>query len=373
MKEAFTRKSLLILGRGIGQVMFQNNALSGLLMLIGIFLNSWQMGLLAVSGNIISTLTARISGYDCDDIKNGLYGFNGTLVGIAVGVFMLLTVSSLMLMAIASCASTYIARFFNMQRVLPGFTTPFILSVWMLLGLCSWLMPDMLLVSDTETPASSSINYLQCFSMGIGQVMFQGNMMTGLFFLAGILVNSRNAAVYTILGALLPLLLATLLGVDSEALNMGLMGYNGVLCALALGGKSWMSCIWAACSVLLSVVLQIVGMNWGIITLTAPFVLSVWLTMGIKNLYLFFKLGRKQATNPSKGIKAHTLYLPIQPKRYRQFQKRNQKTTRKSNPAYWVAIPGRTAIWQEKRKKASDRHRSSALLSMQALREASSY
>ena len=284
MKEAFTRKSLLILGRGIGQVMFQNNALSGLLMLIGIFLNSWQMGLLAVSGNIISTLTARISGYDCDDIKNGLYGFNGTLVGIAVGVFMLLTVSSLMLMAIASCA-----------------------SVWMLLGLCSWLMPDMLLVSDTETPASSSINYLQCFSMGIGQVMFQGNIMTGLFFLAGILVNSRNAAVYTILGVLLPLPLATLLGVDSEALNMGLMGYNGVLCALALGGKSWMSCIWAVCSVLLSVVLQIVGMSWGIITLTAPFVLSVWLTMGIKKLYLLFKLGRKQATNPNKGIKAHTL------------------------------------------------------------------
>lgn len=117
---------------------------------------------------------------------------------------MLLTVSSLMLMAIASCASTYIARFFNMQRMLPGFTTLFILSVWMLLGLCSWLMPDMLLVSDTETPASSSINYLQCFSMSIGQVMFQGNIMTGLFFLAGILVNSRNAAVYTILGVLLP-------------------------------------------------------------------------------------------------------------------------------------------------------------------------
>lgn len=181
MKEAFTHKSLLILGRGIGQVMFQNNALSGLLMLIGIFLNSWQMGLLAVSGNIISTSTGRISGYDRDDIKNGLYGFNGTLVGIAVGVFMHLTVNSLILMAIASCASTYIARFFNMQR------------------------------------------------------------MTGLFFLAGILVNSRNAAVYTILGVLLPLPLAILLGADSEALNIGLMGYNGVLCAIALGGKSWMS------------------------------------------------------------------------------------------------------------------------------------
>ena len=37
---------LLIIGRGIGQVMFQNNALSGLFMLIGIFLNSWQWGCL---------------------------------------------------------------------------------------------------------------------------------------------------------------------------------------------------------------------------------------------------------------------------------------------------------------------------------------
>ena len=101
-----------------------------------------------------------------------------------------------------------------------------------------------------------------------------------------------------ILGALLPLLLATLLGVDSEALNMGLMGYNGVLCALALGGKSWMSCIWAACSVLLSVVLQIVGMNWGIITLTAPFVLSVWLTMGIKKSLSLFQIRQKASHQP---------------------------------------------------------------------------
>ena len=33
-------KFLLILGRGVGQVMFQNNALSGALMLVGILLNS---------------------------------------------------------------------------------------------------------------------------------------------------------------------------------------------------------------------------------------------------------------------------------------------------------------------------------------------
>ena len=275
---------MLVLGCGIGQVMFQNSALSGLLMLIGIFLNSWEMGIVAVSGNIISTLTAYFSGYGRDDIKDGIYGFNGTLVGIAVGVFMELSIGSLLLMAVASCISTWIARLFNLQHSLPGFTAPFILSVWGLLEFCTWIVPDMLLVSDTVTDTTQGINYFQTFSFGIGQVMFQGNIWTGLFFLAGILVNSRTAAFYTVIGALLPIPFAVLLGIDSETLNMGLMGYNGVLCAIALGDKGWESLVWASCSVLLSVILQIIGMNLGITTLTAPFVVSVWIIMGIQKL-----------------------------------------------------------------------------------------
>ena len=43
-------KNILILGRGIGQVMFQNNALSGGLMLLGIAFNSWQLAVLSVLG-----------------------------------------------------------------------------------------------------------------------------------------------------------------------------------------------------------------------------------------------------------------------------------------------------------------------------------
>lgn len=202
----FIHNLLLILGRGIGQVMFQNNALSGLFMLIGIFLNSWQMGILAVCGNIISTLTAHFSGYKYDDIKNGLYGFNGTLVGIAVGVFLQLSVGSLIMLIIASALSTWIAYFFNQQRLIPGFTAPFILAVWGMLGVCSWLIPDLLSVSYTVIDTTQNINYFQAFCLGIGQVMFQGNtILSGLCFLIGILINSRKASLYTILGALLPI------------------------------------------------------------------------------------------------------------------------------------------------------------------------
>ena len=87
-------KFLLILGRGVGQVMFQNNALSGALMFVGFLLNTRQMALLAVAGNIVGTLAAYLSGYSHEDIENGLYGFNGTLVGIAIGVFMPITLPS---------------------------------------------------------------------------------------------------------------------------------------------------------------------------------------------------------------------------------------------------------------------------------------
>lgn len=284
MKIVSVDNSLLVLGRGIGQMMFQNNALSGLLMLIGIFLNSWEMGILALGGNIISTLTAYFSGYGRDDIKNGLYGFNGTLVGIAVGVFMELSIGSLLLMAVASCISTWISRLFNLQSSLPEFTAPFILSVWGLLGLCAWIMPDILLVSDAVNDTTQRINYFQTLCFSIGQVMFQGNIWTGLFFLVGILVNSRTAAFYTVIGVLLPIPLAILLGIDADTVNMGLMGYNCVLCAIALGDRTLKSLVWASCSVLLSVILQIIGMNLGITTLTAPFVVSVWIIMGIQKL-----------------------------------------------------------------------------------------
>lgn len=287
--------ALLILGRGIGQVMFQNNALSGLLMLVGVLLNSWQMALLAIAGNVVSTLAAYFSGYSREDIRNGLYGFNGTLVGIAIGVFMPITVASLLLLVAGSCLSTWIARLFGLQRLVSGFTAPFIISVWILLVACNWMMPSLLLLSGDAVTAQT-LSFLQAFCLNIGQVMFQGNtVLAGVFFLLGILVNSRINGLYTILGALLPIPFALLLGVDYAALNAGLMGYNGVLCAIALGDKTWKGGMWAVMAVLLSVLLQIGGMEWGIITLTAPFVVAVWIVAGLQ------QLDRKAKTETTNG------------------------------------------------------------------------
>lgn len=282
-------KIIIVLCRGIGQVMFQNNALSGMLMLAGILISSWQMALLAVAGNAISTLTAKLSGYSRDDIANGLYGFNGTLTGIAVGVFMPLTPVTLLIMAAASCLSTWITRLFSRQTLLPGMTAPFILAVWLMLGVCHMVSPSILLASGTPA-AEASTDIFKAFSLNIGQVMFQGSTVwTGLLFLAGILVNSRVNSLYTIIGALLSLPLALVAGAEPSQINAGLAGYNAVLCAIALGGTTWKSGMWACLAIALSVVIQLAGMSAGITTLTAPFVVSVWIVI------LLRKLGKKNA------------------------------------------------------------------------------
>ena len=275
-------KNILILGRGIGQVMFQNNALSGGLMLLGIAFNSWQLAVLSVLGTVVSTLTASLSGYDKEDIRNGLYGFNGTLVGIAIGVFMEINVTSILLLISGSVFSTWVARCFRYQNRVSGLTAPFIFVVWLLLVGCHCLYPSLLLSSSLEKP-ELTMDIFRSFCLNIGQVMFQGNtVLAGVLFLLGIMVNSRINGFYAVLGAGLPIPFALLLGVDDAVLNAGLMGYNGVLCAIALGDKTWKGGTWATVAVLLSVLLQIGGMKWGITTLTAPFVVAVWIVAGCR-------------------------------------------------------------------------------------------
>lgn len=272
-----------ILLRGIGQVMFQGNAWSGALMLAGIAVSSVQAALWALAGNLVGNLTARACRYSGAAIRDGLYGFNGTLVGIAVGVFFRPGWESILLLVTGSALSTWLTRLFLRSRI-PGFTAPFILSTWILLGFSAWTA---LAAAPTESQADTTAipQWLQAISLHFGQVMFQQNsLLTGALFLAGIAVNSPRAALFALGGAILPMGMAFPMQ-DYAAFNAGLFGYNGVLCAIALDGPSRRDAVWAAASVVLSTALQWAGMCLGLITLTAPFVLSTWAVLGVKYIW----------------------------------------------------------------------------------------
>ena len=272
-----------IIFRGVGQVMFQNNALSGLLMLAGPAVGDWRAALLALAGNIVGNATALLCRYSQQDIRDGLYGFNGTLVGIAAGVFFSFGWSSMLLLVAGSMISTWLAHLFQLIRK-PGYTAPFIVATWLLLGTAQ-MFPSLRLTGAEAIPATTP-QWLQAFSFNVGQVMFQGaSVVTGFLFLAGIAVNDRRGLLYALWGALLPMGTILLLN-DYAAFNAGLYGYNGVLCAIALAGAGGKDFLWATVAVVLSVALQWFGMAVGAVTLTAPFVLSVWIVLALKGIRL---------------------------------------------------------------------------------------
>ena len=279
------RNSCIILLRGIGQVMFQNNALSGALMLLGIAVGSPAAALLALSGNIVANLTAWGARCRMSEIGDGLYGFNGTLVGIAVGVFFPLGWQAAALLIAGSALTVPLVRLFSRFRI-PGFTAPFILSTWILLGAAALLWPSLRLPSGDAAVAPSP-DWLAALSLHFGQVMFEGrSLLTGALFLTGIAVNDRRGALYALWGALLPLGMAVFAD-GYAAFNAGLYGYNGVLCALALAGASGRDFAWATLAVLLSTALQWGGMAVGAVTLTAPFVVAVWIVTAVRRRCIF--------------------------------------------------------------------------------------
>lgn len=265
--------------RGIGQVMFQNNIYSGMLFLVGIFYNSWLLGVAALIGTMISTITAQILKYPKEDISNGLYGFNGTLTGIAVFLFFEVNLSIILVLILGASLSTVVMNF--LKRIIPPFTAPFVLVTWFVIY--SLLFFFNIPLSPTSAPLGNEIHIFSGLSNSFGQVMFQENIITGLLFLLAIIVNNKLMAIYAIYAAALGSLIGWLLSEPVSVINSGLMGYNAILCAIALTGIKWKDFQWITSAIILSTIINIGLAMTGIITLTAPFVLTTWIIMKLKS------------------------------------------------------------------------------------------
>lgn len=265
--------------RGVGQVMFQNNSYSGALFLVGIFYNSWLLGLAALIGTLTSTFAALLLNYSKKDIQNGLYGFNGALTGIAAWYFFEPSANSLLALVLGALLSTLVMHY--LKKIIPPFTAPFVLVTWLLIYTLVFVFQ--LPLNSSSSPSLFTVNLFVATSHSFGQVMFQENIITGLFFLLAITINNRLMAVYALYAAVLASLTAWLLAMPYTEINAGLMGYNAILCAIALASNHRRDLLWMTIAIILSTGLNIVLEKTGIITLTAPFVLSTWIVLSIKN------------------------------------------------------------------------------------------
>lgn len=275
MKDNPIISAIRILCTGVGQIMLQQNPWTGLLFLVGIGINSLPMLVGTVIGVVCGTLIARLLKFDFKDIKDGLYGFNGALVGIASAFFIDDRVTASYCAVIGSMVSSLLMRA-SLKFKLRPFTAPFVVVVWIisLLGLFTKH-------ADSSNVTQVSLNFLAAVSDGLGQVMFQENAITGAIFLIAIGLNSKKDCMWALAGSVIGAGSALAAGYPAHTINQGLFGYNGALCGIAL---SSMHPGLGLAAIVLSTHMTPLFSMIGIPALTAPFVLATWVALGANKL-----------------------------------------------------------------------------------------
>lgn len=289
--------------RGIGQVMFQDNPLSGLLFFLAIGWGSWAggvpqvavCGLLAV---VTSTLMAQWLRVDEAGLNAGLYGFNGYLTGLALATFMAPTLQLWVYVVLGGALSVVVMlALVNVFKTwgVSVLTAPFVLISWLLLlgthafsGLTGSALPAVGQIVPIDAAAADLLrfgDFLEGLFASISQVFLKGHGPAAVLLLIGLAVSSLPAAVFALAGALVGVITAHLLGAESQLITAGLLGFNPVLTAIALGTVFYRPSLPVALYTLLATVLSVIvqgGMiaaltPFGIPTLTAAFVLVTWL------------------------------------------------------------------------------------------------
>lgn len=288
--------------RGFSQVVFIENAISGVMILLAITISSYKLGIISLLSSIVGTLIGKIGGAQKNSVNSGLFGYNSVLTGLAVSLF--LTGPSrwgiALLGAMVAAIFTATMMHFLKNIDLPILTFPFIILTWFVL-LASYKL-DVFHLSDSLVPQSlaywqlniaGELNWTAGFLNNIEQIFFLNHPFSGVLLYSAIFVASWQLGLNAVIGSVIALLLSYGLGGEHSLILGGLYGYNAILTCMAVSivfssqsnRFKLVSGILATC---LTIPLTASFSTWllpyGLPVLTMPFVLSTWLFLGARKV-----------------------------------------------------------------------------------------
>lgn len=288
--------------RGAGQVFFQNNPWTGLIILAAIFWGAHAAGGLsvafgAVAGLLVSTSTAILLNVDRASLRQGLFGLNGVLVGVAIPSFLhhhpMMWGYLLLGAAVSTVATLAVANVVKTWGV-SGSTAPFVFTTWLLLlGAYSFTHVPIAALGVPALPVAANAAgvtlplhaVLSSLGKNISQVYLIENVWTGVLFVIAIAISSIRSAAFAVIGSVIGLGAALLFGAGTSAITTGLYGFSAVLTAMAVGSAfeklSFRVALYATVATIFTVVVQ-AAFNTalspiGIPPLTFPYVLTMWI------------------------------------------------------------------------------------------------
>ena len=286
MKHAsiFIPKILKEILTGFAQVMLQPSFVVGAAFVGGALMNSFSLTVFGLVGCFFGTFVAYIGKFPKDETTEGLYGFNGALVGLGIGYFYNTFWPFLIFVIIGGMVSSVIM--YRMLRYnFKPLTFPFVLTTWAIIFIIS--ASGLMQLTPLSESYTSSIKLFDSIFRGYGQVLFQENIITGFIFIAAIGIRNWIQGIYATLGTFIGLACGYFAELPIEAINLGLFGYNGVLCGILFAGKTGKDFISAVSAIILSVAFVRLAHLLGIPALTFPFVISSWIILWGRKKFLF--------------------------------------------------------------------------------------
>ncbi|WAP50902.1 urea transporter [Arthrobacter sp. ATA002] len=132
---AFARSLLT----NVSEVVLINNEWSGALILLGLFVASWKVGLAGLLGSVVGSLCALAMGENLTETANGLAGYSGVLTAIALSVVFLRSSPVSWVLAVIGTVVTAVVTVVMHRLDAPTYTWPYILTTWVFLVIAHYI------------------------------------------------------------------------------------------------------------------------------------------------------------------------------------------------------------------------------------------
>ncbi|WP_394249918.1 urea transporter [Vibrio profundi] len=262
---------------GIGQVYFSPSLLTSFFILCAIAVESITLLILTVIGALTSHFIAQLTRKPQTDIDQGLYALNGALVALFIGSFYELNLGLWLVTVVGAALTVPIAKIVFSFKKYKGYTSAFITTTWLIFALLSLLDIDASSASTDQHLWLHIPNELAVLLIGISQVAFINNELSGLLILVAMAMYKPIHALWVIGALLVTTGVNSYLGVEQALVERGLYGYNVVLVTLALLHYKNMHWGLVILGGMTSCVITYVFHGLQLLPLTAPFILSAWL------------------------------------------------------------------------------------------------
>lgn len=266
--------------RGCSQLCFQSNEVTGLCFLAAVLVASPIAFVYMLVASAIAPAARMLLGAKRATLETGLPGLNPCLIALSLPAFFETgwTNFSMWGMLVVCVVVVVVLVHYGVATLpFPILAAPFVLVFWVLNAIASHV--GVLEPLDFSSAPTDRMHPVNAVFFSMGQVAFSPTFLSGVLIAAGVLIGNWRHGLVALCGALIGALVSYYSGVSPANINLGLFGFNAVLASVSVyvvcGGSLRLAILGGVIATMLIPLIS----DFGLPSLSAPFVLATWIVM----------------------------------------------------------------------------------------------